>query len=503
MRFLLLGYCLLFSITAYEQQVNSAEIFPTPGRASFIYHPKSKTLLLIGGVPTIPDSVRSTVWKWNGKNWVEIKAYGPGSRDFFFAALNTKNGMINSFGGIAAVNGERKGDLWTFDGNKWVASSSNNIDTRDHHSFVFADHLNAFVLYGGQYANRNADTITWLVKDGKFTPLYIPGPGIRYHSGMAYDKKRKKVVLYGGGERPDEHWEFDGTKWTRIITTINPGKKFYHFMVYDDNRQMIVLHGGWRNQDPRDTANFAAPITWTWNGREWKRISKENVFASAMGYDANRKVIVAFGRSDDNLNGELGVWELNGDKWIRKKNYGKWNSYDYVKQWVKDHPDDMLALMKYADLLQWQTKEFAEAEIVYKKLETIYPEKKEMLIDLALVLLMQIKMEEAEKYLIKVMNAGLLNRNVYLRLAGLLRMEKKFRESIPYLEKAIEIEPKGDDLYKLGCSYAYINNIDKAFENLNKAADKGYNSKLQFEASTELQSLKTDPRWQQLLNKLN
>jgi hypothetical protein len=27
---------------------------------------------------------------------------------------------------------------------------------------------------------------------------------------MVYDKHRKKVVLYGGGQKPDEHWEFDG-----------------------------------------------------------------------------------------------------------------------------------------------------------------------------------------------------------------------------------------------------------------------------------------------------
>ncbi len=496
-------YLFLFATALFSQKTHPTDTFPGHlGSASFLYHPQSKALLLIGA-PVIPDSAKSNVWKWDGKTWTQIKATGPGSRDFFQGSLNKKTGQLHFFGGMMQTASGSKGDMWSFDGMKWSSVKSNDIGTRDHHNMVYMDHLDAFLVYGGNNNGYpNLDSTTWLFKDGQFKALNIPGPGTRYHYGLVYDKHRKKAVLYGGGEKPDEHWEFDGTKWTKRNLQESPGRKLYHQMVYNDDLKVTILHGGWINQNPRDTTNHQTPATWSWDGNTWKKIATADVFPLAMGYDAHRKVIVAYGFSDFHRNTNLGLWELKNNQWIQVADYGKWNTAAYITNWVAQYPDDLQALTKYADILQWQTKEFAKAETAYKRLLQAYPHKTDMLQDLALVLLLQNKAAEAETYLAQAKAAGLMNRYAYRRLAGLLSMEGRQEVAIPYLEIALDLEPQGADFYSLACSYALTGNKDKAFFNLDKAVLHGYHSKQQFESDTALESLKEDSRWQALLTKL-
>jgi len=317
MKLNILVFCLLPLLTCSQTKLNSEEIFPGNREGFFAYSPTLKTLLLIGGNTSETDG--STVWKWNGKSWQSIEASGPNSRDFFTGAFYPKTGTIICFGG----QDSSAGTFWSFDGVQWKKTFIEGIESRDHHQMVYADHLNAFVLYGGANENGVLDTITWIIKDGKAKALTIPGPGVRYHFGMVYDKYRKKVVLYGGGERPDELWEFDGKNWKKIVTSTNPGKKFYHRMVYDESVNLVILHGGWQNQNPSDPINSLPPATWAWNGKIWRKIAQESLFPLAMGYDGERKQVVAFGRDENTRNANLCMWTLSESKWIKIADYGR------------------------------------------------------------------------------------------------------------------------------------------------------------------------------------
>jgi tetratricopeptide (TPR) repeat protein len=495
--------CLL-PLTSFCQTSAPKVLFPASvSGASFVYHPKSEALLLIGGTPAIPDSVRSDIWKWDGKNWSKIDAVGPGARNFFPGVVNTKTGNIYSYAGMKAIGDVPMKDMWSFNGRSWSKVTTDDIGTHDHHNMVYMDHLDAFLVFGGNNNGYpNFDTVTWLLKGGKFKALNIPGPGYRWHDGMVYDKQRKKVVLYGGGEKPDEHWEFDGERWTKIVTTLNPGRRLYHYMAYNDDLKVVILHGGLINQDPRDPVHDSTPTTWEWNGISWKKIAEDPVFAMAMGYDTKRKKVVIYGKTDRSEDSNIGLWELNNNKWVKIVDYGKWNMVEYVKQWTEQHPDDIQALVKYADILEWRTKEFAKAETAYKKLVTVYPQDIGMFSSLAYVLSAQGKIDEANGYLQRLNELGSLNKNIYARLAGRLRQEKKFNEAIVYYNKILETDPKGKDFYSLACTYALVGEKEKAFDNLNKAIENGYNSKKQFEDDANLISLRSDKRFQDLLSKL-
>lgn len=51
-------------------------------------------------------------------------------------------------------------------------------------------------------------------------------------------------------------------------------------------------------------------------------------------------------------------------------------------------------------------------------------------------------------------------------------------------------------------AYALIGEKDKAFDNLNKAVDHGYSSKEEFENEKDLATLKSDVRWNALMEKM-
>lgn len=276
-------------------------------RAHLIYHPASNEIFLINGYNSHTDSTQNNVWKWDGNRWKEIVAYGPGSIVGDAAALNSKTGEIIIFGGWGkgGFDKDSRNEVWSFNGRKWNKVETNIIDKHDHHKMVYADHLHAFVIYGGRNAASGIpDSTTWILKDGVFTPLQIPGPGASGNAGFAYDRERKKVVLFSAKAYniPANLWEFDGQRWEKIPVGdigITTGQN----MVYCDHLRMTVVNGY--------TGTFG------WDGKKMIKLADAGPSGAntALGYDPERKVIVAYGGFGDNRSISSALWELKGNKW--------------------------------------------------------------------------------------------------------------------------------------------------------------------------------------------
>ncbi|MBE7474998.1 MAG: hypothetical protein HS114_38175 [Anaerolineales bacterium] len=88
---------------------------------------------------------------------------------------------------------------------------------------------------------------------------------------MAYDSVRDVVVLYGGNATgwpyEDTTWEFDGTDWNVITTTLSPAARYGTSLAYDPVRQVMVLFGGGNQKDR------ALNQTWTYGNTEWVNVS--------------------------------------------------------------------------------------------------------------------------------------------------------------------------------------------------------------------------------------
>lgn len=310
-KLLFLVFCPLILFAQQNMKLPDAR-----GRAHLVYHPKSKALLLFDGYSTHLDSTQNNVWKWDGKKWDRIIAYGPSSRSANAAALDPETGDVILFGGWGKGGPatDSRNDTWKFDGSKWTEIKTNFIDKHDHHKMVYVDHLNAFVIYGGfNSTTKTFDSTTWLLKDNMFTGLSIPGPGASGNAGFAYDPVRKKVVLYGGKkyDLPAELWEFDGKKWEQVPVE-NIGMTTGQEMVYSNVHKMIIVNG------------YSG--TWGWNGKAMTKIAEPGPVGSntALGYDQERKVVVAYGGFMENNTISSALWELKDGEWKKVSDNGIW-----------------------------------------------------------------------------------------------------------------------------------------------------------------------------------
>jgi tetratricopeptide (TPR) repeat protein len=174
-----------------------------------------------------------------------------------------------------------------------------------------------------------------------------------------------------------------------------------------------------------------------------------------------------------------------------------------MKDWFQNNSAsrDLLAYSLYARALA-NNANYTEAEAIYKKQQEIDPSNQTLLLDLAVASFAADKPEAAEKYLADYAKKTALQRSNYIYIATALRQLKKYKYAVQYYEKALAIEARPFTYYLIGVCNAQINEKDKAFEALNKAADLGYNKKSDFENDADLTSLKQDARWKLLLEKL-
>lgn len=136
---------------------------------------------------------------------------------------------------------------------------------------------------------------------------------------IAFDTKRKVVVLFGGtgemGTVLNETWEFDGQNWKKITTAHTPLARFWHAMAYDAARGKVVLFGGWQTDN-----GGALSDTWEYDGSSWKKVLTQNAPSkralTAVAFDSTRCVTVLFGGINNGV-GYNDTWEYNGFNWSK------------------------------------------------------------------------------------------------------------------------------------------------------------------------------------------
>jgi uncharacterized repeat protein (TIGR01451 family) len=97
---------------------------------------------------------------------------------------------------------------------------------------------------------------------------------------MAYDSDQEVVVLYGGNTDgwPYEQttWEFDGTDWQPITTSLSPTARYGAQMAYDGSQ--VILFGG---SDETDTAFNQ---TWVYTNSDWNQVTISGTIPASRTY---------------------------------------------------------------------------------------------------------------------------------------------------------------------------------------------------------------------------
>ena len=232
-------------------------------------------------------------------------------------AYDSNRGVTVVFGGGP---NQVRDETWEWDGENWeLRNPQVSPPARSSHTMVYDGDRKVIVMYGGmasEYSTVLTDTWEWNGINWRQIAT-SHDPGRRDNAVMAYDSKRKKVVLYGGYYNGTETWEYDGSDWTKKTPANTPLAQLSAAMVYDSMREVCLLFGGGNNRlDPMEEYNE----TWKWDGSNWTKLnpvsSPSTRISHSMAFDSIRGKVVLFGGSHFGVaSPENDTWEWDGSNW--------------------------------------------------------------------------------------------------------------------------------------------------------------------------------------------
>jgi hypothetical protein len=179
------------------------------------------------------------------------------------------------------------------------------------------------VLFGGAGANNEVFQDTWEFDGKAWKQVATDGPAKRGVHAMAYDKKNKVTVLFGGmvenktkaGDPRDyfgDTWTWDGKSWKQLSPATSPQPRFFHLMIYDEAIESVVLLAGGQG---RESFNDA----WQWTGSDWKKLDVPPApapNAETFVYDPLERAWLIFGGSTGFREMSNKVYRLQNGKWV-------------------------------------------------------------------------------------------------------------------------------------------------------------------------------------------
>jgi hypothetical protein len=287
------------------------------------YDLRRRRVVLVGGAGDPKHGDRDTVWSWSGTRWELVTDAGPPGRVNAGAAYDARREKAVVAGGSRkAVDGatwEVVADAWEGDRNGWRQIA--DISARDHQSLVENDR-GGVLMFGGIPADRSGlwPTDTWELQSGTWKRIATEGPPGRGRSALAYDSRRRQVVLFGGASAPpgpnqpqtffNDTWIWNGERW-RLAAEGGPRGRYAHGMVFDERAGVVLLYSG-------AAAHRDAPLSdmWRWDGERWTEIpltgpTPGHRYQPVMVYDRARDRTVLYG----GIGGPSDTWEWDGQRW--------------------------------------------------------------------------------------------------------------------------------------------------------------------------------------------
>lgn len=231
-----------------------------PGLGTVLYGSRSGSARLV--VVDEREAKDLTVLPWMGS---------PG------LVLDPELGML----AIGSVDGGSQVQVWSWAGGAWcVLPGAGAPPPRFSPLVVFDEARHRVVLYGGHrpQAGRQprflADTWEWDRQSWRQVESRS-APSARYGAALAYDRTRRCVLLFGGGDfRGDlcDTWTFDGAQWRQERPTMRPPGRAYAALGQLAGQDRILLWSGRNHYDP-DAPPQEYNDLWEWDGKTWEPAS--------------------------------------------------------------------------------------------------------------------------------------------------------------------------------------------------------------------------------------
>ena len=115
---------------------------------------------------------------------------------------------------------------------------------------LFVALISLILISGYSYSDNKSNNL-----DFTWTQFSENSPSGRTDHNAVYDSSREVIVMYGGtstSPKP-ETWEFDGSNWEQIDTTLEPSARYESRIVFDERNEQLVLYGGFNGSHLGDT----------------------------------------------------------------------------------------------------------------------------------------------------------------------------------------------------------------------------------------------------------
>ncbi|MBL8723801.1 MAG: hypothetical protein JNK49_07125 [Planctomycetes bacterium] len=240
----------------------------TPGTApsprsghALAFDPVRGTAVLFGGYFYGGPHFDET-WIWDGASWQQMQtANRPSARVGAGLAWHAPSQHVVLFGGGRSQTMFQ--DTWTWDGVGWTQlTPASSPPARS--SAAMSAMGQEVVLFGGftRTTSPNTGTYlddTWRWDGSNWSQLHLSVRPSARSAGSTYDASRGRMLVLGGYPTPssasvgEDVWAFDGTNWSPLSTPTTPLVRSSACLAYDSRRREVVMYGGTRSSSQDDT----------------------------------------------------------------------------------------------------------------------------------------------------------------------------------------------------------------------------------------------------------
>ncbi|MFO0666921.1 MAG: kelch repeat-containing protein [Polyangiaceae bacterium] len=285
---------------------------PTPrASAKLVWDGGSQALLLFGGSSRSGAALADSAL-FDGKKWSSVAGAQPPARFDASMAFDASHQQVVLHGG-ARSDGVALADTWFFSGGSWTQGPQ--ITPHRNAALTWDERRKELVLFGSSFGD-DGPVVNGYAWDGmKWSPIFSSSaPSSRGQVGSAYDEERKELVVFGGYSRgfpSAETWMWNGRAWKQAafvgLPSAWPSARAQASMAWDAKRKTVLLFGG------RGQSGVTAD-TWTWDGTRFTdktggvgALSPSARSGAVMGYDPKTERVM--------LVGGLGMFSTFGDAW--------------------------------------------------------------------------------------------------------------------------------------------------------------------------------------------
>jgi len=185
-------------------------------------------------------------WEWDGESWTKIDTGQGVPIASPLMAYDPTRGRVIRHGGVSDRETFDQATTWEWDGQTWTQTAQG--PTRAVGGMFYDSNRQKMVIFGGGRTIYEHPDDTWELDGNLWIPISTKPSAGRIFTAMVFDTSRKVGVRYGGTTSPDssfgDTWEWDGVQWSRVGVPHSPGGRMLHAMAYDSKRRKVVLFGG-------------------------------------------------------------------------------------------------------------------------------------------------------------------------------------------------------------------------------------------------------------------